>query len=199
MINFRLATAEDADPCAAIYRPYVENTAVSFEVVAPSPAEIERRISEYTPRFPWIVAQAGGEIIGYTYASSHSPREAYQWNAELAIYLSSNSRGRGLGKILYSCLLELLKLQGYCQALAVVTYPNPASEALHLSLGFEVISRWTNAGYKCRRWNDVQWFRKVLLPAADNPPPPRPVTQLDGDTLSELFKRYELLWQNKGF
>ena len=130
-LYFRHAVLEDAAACAEIYRPYVEKTSITFEYIPPEEAEIARRMECYTPAFPWIVAQIGKTVIGYAYGSPQNTREAYQWNADLAIYLYEEARGKGIGRLLYGCLLDLLTMQGYCRAVGIVTHPNPGSEALH--------------------------------------------------------------------
>ena len=99
-----------------------------------------------TPTFPWIVAQAGEKVIGYAYGSPQNIREAYQWNVDLAIYLHEEARGRGIGRLLYGCLLELLTMQGYYRAIGIVTHPNPGSEALHRAMGFVPVARWGKSG-----------------------------------------------------
>ncbi|MDD3194055.1 MAG: GNAT family N-acetyltransferase [Oscillospiraceae bacterium] len=189
-VQFRFATAEDAPACAAIYRPYVEKTSITFEYIPPDGAEIKRRMQTYTPIFPWIVAEEGTKVIGYAYASPQNTREAYQWNADLAIYLHEEARGRGIGRLLYGCLLELLAMQGYCYAIGIVTHPNPGSEALHKSMGFTTMARWDRAGYKLGEWHGVQWFQKQIEPLPAHPLPPKPVTALDTKAVRELFQRY---------
>ena len=107
-LYFRHAVLEDAAACAEINRPYVEK----------------------------IVAPIGNTVIGYAYGSPQNTREAYQWNADLAIYLYEEARGKGIGRLLYGCLLDLLTMQGYCRAVGIVTHPNPGIEALHQAIGF---------------------------------------------------------------
>lgn len=95
-LYFRHAVLEDAASCAEIYRPYVEKTSITFEYIPPEEAEFARRMECYTPAFPWIVAQIGKTVIGYAYGSPQNTREAYQWNADLAIYLYEEARGKGI-------------------------------------------------------------------------------------------------------
>lgn len=190
LLLFRHAALKDAEACAEIYRPYVEKTSVTFEYTPPDQTEIARRMDCCTPTFPWIVAQAGEKVIGYAYGSPQNIREAYQWNVDLAIYLHEEARGRGIGRLLYGCLLELLTMQGYYRAIGIVTHPNPGSEALHRAMGFVPVARWEKAGYKLGKWHDVQWFQKQIAPCPAHPRPPVPVTQLDAGQVQELFERY---------
>ncbi len=189
-IKLRFATEQDAGACAAIYRPYVEKTSVTFEYDPPGREEMARRMAAYGTQFPWIVAESGGQLVGYAYACAHHERAAYQWNADLAVYLREDIRAKGIGRRLYGCPLELLAMQGYCRAIGVVTCPNPASEALHKALGFSTVAVWPHAGYKLGEWHGVQWFTKELAPFTDHPRPPVPVAQLDPQKVRALFEQY---------
>ncbi|MCI5809863.1 MAG: N-acetyltransferase family protein [Oscillospiraceae bacterium] len=187
---FRFANAEDALSCAEIYRPYVEKTSITFEYIPPDAGEIARRMKAYMPVFPWIVAEADGQIIGYAYASPQNVRKAYQWNADLTIYLREDTRGKGIGRLLYGCLLDVLVMQGYLKVIGIVTHPNPKSEALHQAMGFSVLAKWENAGYKLGRWYDVQWFAKQIAPVSNHPTSPVPINRLDQDEVKKIFEQY---------
>ena len=189
-LHFRHGVLEVAASCAEIYRPYVEKTSITFEYIPPEEAEFARRMECYTPAFPWIVAQIGKTVIGYAYGSPQNTREAYQWNADLAIYLYEEARGKGIGRLLYGCLLDLLTMQGYCRAVGIVTHPNPGSEALHQAMGFSSAAFWEKAGYKLGEWHDVQWFQKQIAPFPAHPHPPVPITELDEQRVQELFRQY---------
>ncbi len=165
----RLATPDDAAALLAIYAPYIE-TSVTFEYVTPSLAEFRGRIESISGDYPYIVWEEDGVILGYAYAHRHMERAAYQWNAELSVYLDINARGNGLGTKLYTALIELLKLQGIRNVFGCVTLPNERSEALHRSMGFELVGTYSAAGYKNGRWQDVGWFQKAI--AAHGAPTP---------------------------
>jgi L-amino acid N-acyltransferase YncA len=166
----REATAADAAACAAIYAPYVTDTAVSFETEPPGPAEMAERIAA---AHEWLVLQDGGRVVGYAYASRWAPRAAYRWACEVSVYLEPGRRRTGAGRALYDVLLPHLAQRGYRSAIAGMTLPNPASEGLHRALGFEPVGTYRNIGYKFGAWHDVAWTQRVL--ADDDDPPAEPV------------------------
>lgn len=166
----RFATLDDAAALLAIYAPYI-GTPVTFEYTVPSLADFRGRIETISGDYPYLVWEEDGVILGYAYAHRHMERAAYQWNAELSVYLDGYARGRGLGTKLYAALIELLKLQGIRNVFGCVTLPNERSEALHRAMGFELVGKYSMAGYKNDRWRDVGWFQKQIA-AYDDPPAP---------------------------
>ena len=139
-MRIRAATPDDAAAIASIYAPYVEGSAVSFEVEAPGAGGIADRMAAGGGLYPWLVsADADGAIAGYAYGCAFRPRPAYRFAVETSIYLARQAQGRGLGRSLYAPLLELLRVQGFAQAIAAITLPNEASAMLHERLGFSQI------------------------------------------------------------
>jgi L-amino acid N-acyltransferase YncA len=165
----RFATRADAAAVAEIYGPFCEDSPITFETERPSIREIENRISKILERFPWLICEHENEVTGYAYAGPHRDRAAYRWCVDVAIYLSGNSRGQGFGRALYTVLFQLLRIQGYFQAYAGITLPNPASIRLHQGLGFEPIGVYKRVGFKANAWHDVSWWGLTLQPT-DRPP-----------------------------
>jgi L-amino acid N-acyltransferase YncA len=165
----RLATPDDAAACAAIYAPYVTDTAISFETEAPTTAEMAERIAT---SIAWFVLEDGGRIGGYAYASRFHPRAAYRWACEVSVYLEPGRRRTGAGRALYDVLLRNLADRGYRMAIAGMTLPNPASEGLHRALGFEPVGTYRAIGYKDGAWHDVAWTQRVLARGEDPPGEP---------------------------
>jgi L-amino acid N-acyltransferase YncA len=160
----------DAAACAAIYAPSVTDSSTSFEEVPPDAAEFARRIEAISARYPWLVAERDGGVVGYAYASPYRERAAYRWAAESAVYVGADQRGRGVGGRLYRVLFELLARQGIRTVLAGVTLPNDASVALHESCGFEPVGVYRRIGYKRGRWHDVGWWQLQLAAETGDPP-----------------------------
>jgi phosphinothricin acetyltransferase len=170
----------DGAACAAIYAPFVSESAVSFEDVAPGGAEFARRIEATSARYPWLVAEEAGEVAGYAYASPYRDRAAYRWAAEAAVYVGAPHRARGLGRQLYRALFDLLARQGIRTVCVGVTLPNPASVALHEACGFKPVGVYRRIGYKQGRWHDVGWWQLQLPgPQTDPPPDPGPPVRLE--------------------
>jgi L-amino acid N-acyltransferase YncA len=162
----------DAAACAAIYGPYVLETVVSFEAEPPSPKEFEQRMAEVQATHPWLVAEREGALAGFAYASAHRTRSAYRWAADVSVYIDPAHHRLGVGTALYRALFERLRDQGLLIACAGITVPNPASVALHESLGFELIGIYRRIGYKQGAWRDVGWWQLALGDQSGPPPEP---------------------------
>ena len=167
----------DAAACAAIYAPFVTDTAVSLEDVAPSPAEFAQRIARLSRTHPFLVADEGAGAAGFAYGSPHRERPGYRWAADVSVYLSEHARGRGIGRALYAALLERLTDQGFFVVCAGITLPNPASVALHESFGFEQVGVYRRIGWKAGGWRDVAWYQRPLREVVrlDDGPPEEPL------------------------
>jgi len=164
-VSIRAATAADAAALLDIYRPFVEATAVSFETEVPTVDAFAARIDKALARWQWLVAEADGRVLGYAYGSTHRERAAYRWSVEVSAYVAEHGRRRGVGRMLYLRLFDALAQQGYCNAYAGVALPNPASIALHRSVGFAPIGTFEAVGRKFGRWHDVAWFQRRLRDA----------------------------------
>ncbi|HXV14466.1 MAG TPA: GNAT family N-acetyltransferase [Candidatus Krumholzibacteria bacterium] len=175
--TLRLATPADATGCLDIYRPFVESSHTTFETEVPSPDEFARRIEVTLTQRPWVVAEEDGRILGYAYASPIKDRLAYQWSAEVAIYVAADARRRGLGRALYEALFRCLAGLGYVNAIGIIALPNDASIALHESLGFQKIAHLKEIGFKRGAWHDSGWWQKRLAPLPARPTPPRPLAE----------------------
>lgn len=161
-MKIRFATPNDVERILKIYSPYVLDTPISFETTVPELNEFKERIQEITAKFPYLVAELDGEIVGYAYASAHRSRCAYEWSAESTVYVDQKHHGKGIGKRLYQDLFRILKAQGVVNVFAGITQPNEASVHLHESLGFTPIGRFKDIGYKLDQWWDVNWYQLQL-------------------------------------
>jgi phosphinothricin acetyltransferase len=172
MATIRLAAPNDAAGVQAIYAPVVRDTAVSFEAEPPTVEEIRQRIVHTLERLPWVVCEHRGELRGYAYASPHRARAAYQWSVDVSVYVHAQARRSGVGRGLYRSLFPLLALQGFYNAYAGITLPNPASVGLHESLGFQPVGVYRAVGYKLGDWHDVGWWQLPLRECTTSPDPP---------------------------
>lgn len=184
----RFARPEDAAAALDVYAEYID-TPITFEYDLPGEEEFAARIREFSSFYPYLVCEKDGRIAGFAYAHRHAQRAAYQWNAELTIYLGSAISGRGAGKILYRALMEILKRQGIHTVYGVVTAGNERSEALHREMGFRELGVFFKTGYKNGSWLDVVWFEKELLAYEKNPAPPRPIGQAGEEACREILER----------
>jgi len=177
-LRFRFAEDHDAAAVQAIYAPYCESSAVSFETKAPSIEEIVQRIQKISDQFPWIVGERDRRILGYAYGSRHSERDAYQWSVDATVYVSPLAQRSGLGRGLYTSLFRILALQGYYKVYAGITLPNPASVGLHEALGFKPVGIYRGVGHKLGSWHDVGWWQLSLQPESNEPPAPRRIQEI---------------------
>lgn len=160
----------DAAACAEIYGPFVRDTVISLEEVAPDERELAERIRRISLTHPWLVAEVGGAVVGFAYASEHRERACYRWAADVAVYLDPAYHGQGIGRTLYGALLPLLERQGLQVACAGITLPNDASVALHERCGFEQIGVYRRIGWKFGEWHDVGWWQRELAAPSERVP-----------------------------
>ncbi len=179
----RSAKPEDAPALLAIYAPYVQDTAITFEYDAPSEAEFARRISETIRKYPYLVLEDGGEALGYAYASTFKARAAYGWAVETTIYLRRDAQGKGYGRALYTALEEELKRRHFLNAYACITwadredeYVTHASPRFHERMGYRLCGTFQKCGYKFGRWYDMIWMEKHLGEHTKRPEQVTPVT-----------------------
>ena len=175
----RLAHEGDAAGVLAIYAPVVRDTAISFELEPPSPDDMRERIRSLQSRAPWLVCGDGAETWGYAYGDRFRPRAAYQWSAEVTVYVSPSRQRRGVGRALYTSLLAALRLLGYRNAFAAITLPNPGSVGLHEGLGFRPAGLLRAAGFKFGQWHDVGWLQLELQPLGRPDAPPSTVAMVE--------------------
>lgn len=185
-MKFRFVTVDDSSYLLNIYAQYID-TPITFEYVIPTEEEFSKRIIDISQDYPYLICEDDNKIIGYAYAHRHMTREAYQWNAELSIYLDKSYRSKGLGKEFYRKLIEILRLQGIKTVYGCVTVPNEKSEKLHTSLGFSSIGIYHNAGYKCGKWHDVQWFEKSINSYDLDPTPFLSISEISEDKLISII------------
>lgn len=160
---------DDAQGCAAVYAPYVRDTAISFESHAPSPGQMAERMSA---AYAWLVAIEGTRVVGYSYGSRHAERAAYLWSADVAVYIHPSRHRRGIGRALYEHLFPRLRDVGLWTLCAGVTQPNPASDGLHRALGFREVGIYRRIGFKAGAWHDVRWWQLDLRPGESGSPQP---------------------------
>ena len=178
--TFRTATPEDAAALLEIYRPYVEETAITFEYDVPSEEEFARRIRTVLRQYPYIIAEAEGKITGYAYVSRFHERKAYDWLVETSVYVARDFRGKGAGSALYARLEEILKAMNIVSLEACIACTEDEDETLtndsmhfHEALGYRQTGRFFRCGYKFQRWYDMVWMEKIIGQHLTQMPPVR--------------------------
>ena len=168
-ITIRTANLDDAAALLAIYAPYVEQTAITFEYEVPSLEEFRGRIAHTLRRYPYLVAEENSEILGYAYTGPFGERAAYSWAVETSIYLRQDVRGKGLGKRLYQTLEDVSRAQHVQSLYACIAYPDADdahltgnSLAFHTHLGYATVGRFPHCGYKFGTWYNMAWMEKTL-------------------------------------
>jgi L-amino acid N-acyltransferase YncA len=171
----RSASPQDAGACVAIYRPYVENTAISWEIEVPPVDEMASRIAGLRATHEWLVLERGDQIVGFAYGQPLKRLATFQWSTETGIYVDVGHQRAGGGRELYTQLLRRLTERGYRQAFAGITQPNEASNGFHRSFGFQDAGLYRRAEWKHDRWHDVAWMQLDLVGPADQDAPPGPI------------------------
>ena len=153
---------DDAPALLSIYRPYVEDTAVSFETQTPTIDEFAERVASALEGWGWYVAERTGRVVGYAYGSRHRPRDAYARSVEVSAYVHESAHRQGLAGRLYHALFEKLEERGYESAYAGITLPNDASVGFHGAFGFRSIGVFPRVGFKFGQWYDVAWMYRPI-------------------------------------
>lgn len=162
MITLRLAKPEDCAGMLEIYEPFIKNSATSFESEVPGTEVFWERVRKVLRESPWMVCEWDGIIAGYAYASAHRSRAAYQWTRELSVYIHPDFRKKHIAQALYTAMIEVLKMQGYCNILAGITMPNEASLKFHQQFGFKPLGIYEKVGFKFGKWQDTHWLQLFI-------------------------------------
>ena len=170
----RVATQQDAAAILDIYKYYIENTAITFECAVPTVEEFAERIGKTLQRYPYLIAEEDGEVIGYAYAGPLNTRQAYDWSVECSIYVKHGLHKKGMGRVLYTALENALALQNIINVSACITYPEVEDEYLsmnsiqfHSHLGYSMVGHFYRCAYKFGRWYGMAWMEKHIAPHDD--------------------------------
>jgi L-amino acid N-acyltransferase YncA len=168
----RDAAPADFPAIAAIYAHHVQTGLGSFEELPPSADELLRRCHGVAARgLPWLVAEQGGRIVGYSYASPYHTRSAYRFTVQDSVYVAEQAIGGGIGTALLTELIARCTRAGYRQMMAVVgDSANEASLRLHARLGFRTIGQALRVGVKFGRWVDITYLQRPLGDQTARPP-----------------------------
>ncbi len=155
----------------AIYARHVRTGTASFEVEPPDAAEITRRWADIVQRsLPYLVAERGGEVVGYAYAGPYRPRPAYRYTVEDSIYVRGDCIGAGIGRALLDALIAACERWGARQMVAVIgDSGNTASIRVHAAAGFARTGTLPDVGWKFGRWLDVVLMQRALGSGATSP------------------------------
>lgn len=168
-ITIRTATVQDAKKLLEIYAPYVEHTAITFEYEVPTVDEFRRRIENVLRKYPYLVAEKDGELLGYAYAGPFKERAAYDWAVETSIYVREDLKRKGIGSLLYNALEDALKKQGILNVNACIAYTENENDYLtndsvryHEKFGYKTVAHFHKCGYKNNTWYDMVWMEKFI-------------------------------------
>lgn len=179
----RTVTEKDAHELLEIYRPYVEDTAITFEYDVPSVEEFSDRIRRISANYPYIAAVEKGEIQGY----------AYDWSVEVTVYVKKGLHRKGIGAKLYSTLEKLLAAQHITNLYACVAYPEKEDEYLtfdsvkfHEKMGYTIIGTFHRCAFKFNKCYHMVWLEKILTQTDTTPLPVIPFSKLDKALINKI-------------
>ncbi len=194
-VQLRVATQEDAAALLDIYAPYVRETAITFEYDVPSVEEFAARIAHTLEKFPYLAAENDGEIVGYAYAGAFHPRAAYQWCAEMSVYVKRDARRMGVGRKLYDAMEALLKAQRLTNVEACIAVPSAPDAHLtldsvrfHEKMGYRMVGKFEKCGYKFDTWYDMVWMEKHIGGHVHAQPPILEIGQIAKEA-EEMLRR----------
>lgn len=192
-VVIRVAAIKDASEILAIYAPYVEKTAITFEYEVPTLEEFQGRMQKTLQKYPYIVAEKDGEILGYAYTGAFVGRAAYDWSAEVSIYVKENRRKMGIGRKLYESLENISKAQNILNLNACIGYPETEDTHLtknsvqfHGHLWYQLVGEFHQCGYKFGTWYNMVWMEKMIGTHDATPAPVIWFPDLDTETLQTL-------------
>lgn len=191
-LQIRIATKQDAPALLAIYAPYVEHTAITFEYDVPTVLEFANRMETILPSYPYLVAELDGKAVGYAYASRFKSRPAYDWAVEVSIYVDENYHGKGIGSRLYAALENSLRMQNILNVNACIAYPaqddsylTKGSVLFHEHCGYQMVGTFHQCGYKFNRWYDMVWMEKHIGEHAEHQPSVIPFCEVKDRIIKE--------------
>lgn len=185
-VHIRVARVEDAEALAAIYAPYVDHTAITFEYEPPTAEEFAKRMRSTLEFYPYLVAERNGEPIGYAYAGTFKGRPAYDWAVETSIYVAEGHEHEGIGRALHDALEQALAAQGILNMYACIAVPDGEddetltrnSEQFHAHLGYRLVGEFYRCGFKGGRWYNMVWMEKMLGEHGADQSSPRPFREV---------------------
>ena len=192
--TIRIATTDDTKELLNIYAPYVTDTAISFECDVPSLEEFEERIVNTLKKYPYLVAEIDGEILGYAYTHPFVGRAAYDHAVETTIYLKGGKTKMGIGRMLYEALEAISKEQNILNMNACIGYPEIPDEHLtlnsvefHSHMGYRMVGTFHNCGYKFGTWYHMVWMEKIIGEHCPNPQPVIPFSDLNMEKITHIL------------
>lgn len=185
--TMRFAEKSDAESILRIYAPYVINSSITFEYAVPTIDEIRTRMEEIEENYPYIVCESYNKIIGYAYANRFRTDDAYNWNVELTIYVDKKYKHRGVGKGLYTCILEILAHQNVKNVYSIISTPNNSCIKLHEFFGFKKLGLYPKCGYKLGRWRDITVMSRNLGNYKEPPKPFIKISNLSNNITKEIL------------
>lgn len=179
-IKIRPVESGDVSEILNIYAPYVENTAITFEYEVPSFEEFANRVSETVKKYPYLIAEKNGHIVGYAYAGPFHDRPAYNWAVETSIYVDGQCKHMGIGGLLHAALESELRCRGFLNMCACIAYPKTDDDEyltknsveFHAHLGYRFVGEFYDCGYKFGRWYNMVWMEKLIGEHTSDPKSP---------------------------
>lgn len=192
-VTIRVATPCDTSEILEIYAYYVKNTVITFEYDVPSVEEFSGRIAKTLKKYPYIVVEKGNKILGYAYTGAFVGRAAYDWSVETTVYVDHNAHKQGLGRMLYTGLENISRLQNIINLNACIGYPVKDDEYLttnsadfHAHLGYRMVGEFHKCGYKFGRWYNMVWMEKMLSEHPSVPHAVIPFPKLSQESLAKI-------------
>lgn len=154
----RQAVRADVPAMREIYNDEVLCGVATFDLY---PRTMEDRVKWFeahnVDNHPLIVAEEGGEVMGYASLSPYRDKEAYRSTVELSIYVGKAHRRKGAATCLMREILEMAKKDARTHlVVSVITAGNEASVSLHGRFGFTYCGTIHEVGEKFGRLLDIE-------------------------------------------
>jgi len=163
MITIRHATDNDLPQILAIYNDVILHTTAVYDY---EPHTLDMRKQWFQTKqeqgFPVFVATENEKIAGLSSIGPFRAWEAYKYSVENSVYVASDCRGKGIGKLLIPPLIKAARQLQLHTIIAGIDASNEASLKMHKCFGFQEVAHFKEVGYKFNRWLDLKFLQLIV-------------------------------------
>ena len=154
-LQVRPAEARDADAVARIYLQATQDHLATFENFLTTAEERNRWVTEHSVKYPLLVAELRGRILGWASLSPYRVRPHTEGIAELLIYIDRDFRRHGVGRELMRAVQQAARREGHFKLVGRFLAHNDASRTLCRLSGWREVGVHQKHTRLDGTWHDV--------------------------------------------